>query len=131
DYKEYTAGEFKRTVSLLGEITEKGEEKFKEQLEATHRLFQNFVQKNRPSVNLSKVATGEYWYGQDALDLGLVDAIRTSDDYLLSQSDTNQIIKVSFAKKQKLSDKLSGILGRAASSTLLKVYEDLERKILL
>ncbi|HEY8272321.1 MAG TPA: protease SohB [Pseudobdellovibrionaceae bacterium] len=131
DYKEYTAGEFKRTVSLLGEITEKGEEKFKEQLEATHRLFQGFVQKNRPSVNLGKVATGEYWYGQDALDLGLVDEIRTSDDYLLSQSDTNQIIKVSFAKKQKLADKLSGILGRAASSALLKVYEDLERKTLL
>jgi serine protease SohB len=82
-------------------------------------------------VNLGKVATGEYWYGQDALDLGLVDEIRTSDDYLLSQSDTNQIIKVSFAKKQKLADKLSGILGRAASSALLKVYEDLERKTLL
>jgi serine protease SohB len=131
DYKEYTAGEFKRTVSLLGEITEKGEEKFKEQLEATHRLFKSFVQKNRPNLDLSKVATGEYWYGQDALDLGLVDAIRTSDDYLLSQSDTNQIIKVSFAKKQKLADKLSGILGRAAHSAVLKVYEELERKTFL
>ncbi len=131
DYKEYTAGEFKRTVSLLGEITEKGEEKFKEQLEATHRLFKGFVQKNRPNLDLTKVATGEYWYGQDALDLGLVDEIRTSDDYLLNQSDTNHIIKVSFAKKQKLSDKISGILGQAAHSVLLKVYENLERKTFL
>jgi serine protease SohB len=131
DYKEYTAGDFKRTVSLLGEITTKGEEKFMEQLEATHRLFKSFVHKNRPNLDLDKVATGEYWYGQDALDLGLVDEIRTSDDYLLSQADTNQIIKISFAKKQKLTDKLSGVLGRAAHSAVLKVYEDLERKTFL
>lgn len=131
DYKEYTAGEFKRTVSLMGEITPKGEEKFKEQLEATHRLFKSFVQSNRPNLDISKVATGEYWYGQDAKDLGLVDEIRTSDDYLLSQSDTNQIIKISFAKKQKLSEKLSGVLGRATHSALWKIYEDLERKTFL
>lgn len=131
EYKEYTAGEFKRTVSLLGEITPKGEEKFKEQLEATHRLFKSFVQSNRPQLDVAKVATGEYWYGQDAKDLGLVDEIRTSDDYLLSQSDTNQIIKVSFAKKQKLGEKLSGVLGRAAHSALWKIYEDLERKTFL
>ncbi|MBS1971682.1 MAG: protease SohB [Bdellovibrionales bacterium] len=131
DYKEYTAGEFKRTVSLLGEITPKGEEKFKEQLEATHRLFKNFVQANRPNLDVTKVATGEYWYGNDAKDLGLVDEIRTSDDYLLSQSDTNQVIKVSFAKKQKLGEKLSGVLGRAAHSALWKIYEDLERKTFL
>lgn len=128
DYKEYTAGEFKRTVTLLGEITDKGEEKFKEQLEATHRLFKNFVHKNRPQLDVAKVATGEYWYGEDAKELGLVDEIRTSDDYLLSQSDTNQILKVSFAKKQKLADKLSNALGKAAYGTVLKVVEDLERK---
>lgn len=131
DYKEYTAGEFKRTVSLLGEITPKGEEKFKEQLEATHTLFKNFVHQNRPNLDVAKVATGEYWYGTDAKNLGLVDEIRTSDDYLLSHSDTNQIIKVSFAKKQKLADKLSGIIGRAAHNTLWKIYEDLERKTFL
>lgn len=131
EYKEYTAGEFKRTVSLLGEITPKGEEKFKEQLEATHRLFKTFVQSNRPQLDVTKVATGEYWYGQDAKDLGLVDEIRTSDDYLLSQSDTNQVIKVSFAKKQKLGEKLSGVLSRATHSALWKIYEDLERKTFL
>jgi serine protease SohB len=128
EYKEYTAGEYKRTVSLLGEITPKGEEKFKEQLEATHALFKTWVNVNRPQVDMARVATGEYWYGLQALELKLVDEIRTSDDYLLSHADTNQIIKVSFAKKQKLSEKLSGILGKVAENTLLKIYEDLERK---
>lgn len=131
DFKEYTAGEYKRTVTLLGEITPKGEEKFKEQLEATHILFKKFVLANRPQVDMDKVGTGEYWYGQDAKELGLVDEIRTSDDYLLSLSKTHQIIKVSITKKQKLSDKLSGALGRAAHSAVLKVYEELQRKTFL
>jgi serine protease SohB len=128
EYKEYTAGEYKRTVSILGEITPKGEEKFKEQLEATHVLFKRWVNSHRPQVDMEKVATGEYWYGQQALELKLVDEIRTSDDYLLALATTNQVIKVSFAKKQKLSEKLSGIIGKVAERTLLKVYEDLERR---
>lgn len=131
DYKEYTAGEFKRTVSLLGEITEKGEEKFKEQLEATHRLFKDFVHRNRPQLDVAKVATGEYWYGEDAKALGLVDGILTSDDYLLSQIPTSQIIKVSYTKKQKLAEKLSGVIGSAIQGGVLKIYEEFERKTLL
>jgi len=131
DYKEYTAGEFKRTVSLLGEITEKGEEKFKEQLEATHRLFKDFVHRNRPQLDVAKVATGEYWYGEDAKGLGLVDGILTSDDYLLSQIPTSQIIKVSYTKKQKLAEKLSGVIGSAIQGVALKIYEEFERKTLL
>lgn len=128
EYKEYTAGEYKRTVSIFGEITPKGEEKFREQLEATHQLFKGWVHANRPIVDIDRVATGEYWYGQQALGLKLVDEIRTSDDYLMSQADTNQIIRVSFEKKQKLSEKLSGIVGKAAESSFLKIYENLERR---
>jgi serine protease SohB len=131
EYKEYTAGEFKRTVSILGEITPKGEEKFREQLEATHILFKNWVKEHRPQLDIDRVATGEYWYGLQALNLNLVDAIRTSDDYLLSQSDTKQILKVSVIKKQKLAEKLSGIVGEAAYKGVTKLYEDLERRTLM
>ncbi|RYZ62965.1 MAG: protease SohB, partial [Proteobacteria bacterium] len=126
--KEYTAGEYKRTVSIFGEITPKGEEKFREQLEATHQLFKGWVKANRPVVDIDRVATGEYWFGQQALELKLVDELRTSDDYLMSQADTNQIIRVSFEKKQKFSEKLSGIVGKAAESSFLSIYEKLERK---
>ena len=34
-----TAGEFKRTVTVLGENTEKGKQKFQAELEETHQLF--------------------------------------------------------------------------------------------
>ncbi len=131
DYKEYTAGEFKRTISILGEITPKGEEKFVEQLEQTHTLFKNFVMQNRPSLQIEEVATGEYWYGTDAKNRGLVDEIRTSDDYILSHLESHQILHLKINKKQPIRDKLSGILGQAVEKTLFRVWGELENRRLL
>lgn len=128
DVKEYTAGEYKRTVSLLGEITPKGEEKFKQQLEETHVLFKTFVQKFRPHLNLGQVATGEYWYGEQAIALGLVDEIRTSDDYLMSLAEKHQIIKVTYQQHESISDKLTGIIGKAIKKGTLSIVEDLETR---
>lgn len=128
DVKEYTAGEFKRTVSLLGEITPKGEEKFKQQLEETHTLFKDFVHKFRPQMNLSEVATGEYWYGEQAITKGLVDEIRTSDDYLMGLSEHHQIIKVTFERHESIGDKLTGILGKAVKKGTLSIIEELETR---
>lgn len=123
DYKEYTAGDFKRTVSIFGEITEKGENKFKEQLEVTHILFKSFVSRFRPKMDISQVATGEYWYGETALSLGLIDEVQTSDDYLIKKSKEHQIVKISFEKKPTLSDKISDALSKAVSLTLSKIID--------
>lgn len=111
DYKEYTAGDYKRTVSLFGEITDKGEKKFTDQIESTHQLFKNFVGSHRPQVDINQVATGEYWFGLDALKLNLIDEIGTSDDIILQKTKTHQVIKISIHKKQKLADRLFGIIG--------------------
>ncbi len=54
---------------MFGENTEEGKAKFEEELQQTHVLFKHFVEKYRPQLNVEKVATGEHWYGQDALDL--------------------------------------------------------------
>lgn len=123
DYKEYTAGDFKRTVSLFGEITEKGEAKFKEQLELTHALFKTFVSKYRPTLDINKVATGEFWYGEHALSLKLIDEVKTSDEYLLAKSKQHQVVKISFQQKPSLSDKLSDIMAKAVTLTLNKITE--------
>ncbi len=123
EYKEYTAGDYKRTVSIFGEITEKGEAKFKEQLELTHALFKTFVTKYRPQLDINRVATGEFWYGEIALELKLVDGIMTSDEYLLTMSKQHQIVRVSFEQKPTLSDKISGILTKAVTLTLNKLIE--------
>jgi serine protease SohB len=121
DYKEYTAGAFKRTVSVLGEITPEGENKFKSQLEDTHTLFKNHIQQFRPTLDLTKVATGEYWYGQQAKDLGLIDALSTSDDYLLGMRRTADLIQVAFKAKKTISEKLSEAFGDA----LLRVWSEI------
>lgn len=123
DFKEYTAGDYKRTVSLFGEITEKGENKFKEQLEITHILFKTFVSKNRPKMDITKVATGEFWYGENAINLGLVDEINTSDDYLTKKAQDHQVVKISFEQKPSLSDKISDIFSKVLTTGLNKILE--------
>jgi serine protease SohB len=86
DFELHTAGEHKRTLTLFGQNTEAGREKLREQIEDTHRLFKDYIAEYRPGLDLARVATGEYWHGRQALALGLVDAIQTSDDYLLEVS---------------------------------------------
>ncbi len=121
-YEEVTAGEYKRTVSVLGEITTKGMEKFKEQLEETHILFKNFVAQNRPSLDIGKVATGEHWYGTQALELGLLDRIQTSDDYLMTNAKDSQILKVKFNHKKNLSERLSSGISMVVSLCFEKIF---------
>lgn len=131
DYKEYTAGEFKRTVSLFGEVTPKGEQKFIQQLEDTHHLFKSFVHRFRPHMDMHQVATGEYWYGENAKNLGLVDEILTSDAYLTKQADAYKIIKLHFEKKQAWSEKFSGILSQISEKTFDRVVTELEKRRLI
>lgn len=126
DYKEYTAGDYKRTVSLFGEITPKGEEKFKDQLEQTHQLFKTFVNKYRPQIDMDKVGTGEYWFGEQCLGLNLIDQIKTSDDYILEATKTKTVLKVTFQKKQGLSEKLSHVLGHSVEVAFEKIIAKLE-----
>lgn len=125
DYQEMTAGEFKRTVSVFAEITEKGRQKFQAQLEDTHTLFKEFVKAQRPKLNVDHVSTGEYWLGRRALELGLVDQLSTSDDYLLSRAKDANLFRVHF----KASGTWRAWIGRTVSETvdraLLKVLERL------
>lgn len=128
DVKEYTAGEYKRTVTVMGEITPKGEEKFKEQLEAVHVQFKNFVHQYRPQLALDQVANGEYWLGTESLKLGLIDEIATSEQVILGYRKTHKIVNLTFHKKEKLKDKLSGILGQSFKSAIDKSLTELDRK---
>lgn len=47
-----TDGEYKRTMTILGENTEKGKAKFQQDLEDTHLLFKQFVTQNRPHLDI-------------------------------------------------------------------------------
>ncbi|MDG4551037.1 MAG: protease SohB [Candidatus Contendobacter sp.] len=100
DYEQFMAGEYKRTVTLFGENTDKGRHKFQEEIEATHALFKDFVKTHRPRLDLDQVATGEYWYGSRALERQLADELRTSDDYLLDASASADLYEVTYTAKK-------------------------------
>ena len=106
DFELFTAGEYKRTVTMFGENTEEGKAKFEEEIQQTHALFKHFVEKYRPQLNVEKVATGEHWYGQDALDLNLVDKLQTSDEYVLGLLPQHDVYTINTRKKPTLGEKL-------------------------
>ena len=111
-----TAGEFKRTVSVFGEITEKGRKKFQEELEDTHQLFKEFVKANRPKLDLEQVATGEHWLARRGMELGLVDRLRTSDEYLVDRAAEANLYQVTFERMRTLRERLGGAVASAARS---------------
>lgn len=118
DVEQLTAGEHKTTLTLLGENTHKAREKFRQELEETHTLFKRFVHEHRPQLDIEKLATGEHWYGSQAIELNLVDELMTSDDYLLEKSQNTDIYQVDYVFAQTLSDKLSNLL-QSVSTRLL------------
>lgn len=113
DYEQFTAGEYKRTVTMFGENTEKGRQKFNEELEDTHVLFKDFIKDNRPQVDVEEVATGEVWYGTRAIDQNLIDSINTSDQYLYDLKDEAEIFEVNYTHKKSFAEKI-GISAEAA-----------------
>ncbi len=106
DFELYTAGEYKRTVTMFGENTPEGKAKFEEELQQTHSLFKHFVEKYRPQLDVAKVATGEHWYGEDARELNLVDKLQTSDEYLLSLLAKHDIYVINTRKRPTFGEKL-------------------------
>lgn len=123
DFEQFTAGEFKRTVTMFGENTEKGKEKFIEELEETHVLFKDFVSDHRASLDLDKVATGEHWFGTKALELGLIDVIQTSDDYLQKCSKSHKIVAIKYEVKKSLAEKLGKVASLSVESVLGKLMQ--------
>ncbi len=116
-----TAGEYKRTVTLVGENTEKGKQKFQQELEETHSLFKQFVAQHRPQLDIEQVATGEHWFGQQAIELNLVDEIATSDDLLLNAMKEKEVIELKYKEKKKLAQKLGSQFEQSAENLLTKI----------
>ena len=120
DYEEFTAGEFKTTVTMFGENTPQSRAKFQQEIEDTHELFKNFVVENRPGVDIVKVATGEHWHGTQSVDLHLVDELTTSDDYLFEASKKADIVQIIYTHKAMWMPRWAGYFQDAAKAWLLK-----------
>lgn len=115
DFEQVMAGQYKRTLSLFGENTKDGRKKMQEEVNEAHALFKDFVASNRPIVNINKLATGETWYGTRAKEMCLVDELITSDDYLLAESNKNNIFKIEYIAKKGLAEKFATSIQKAIS----------------
>lgn len=126
DYEILTAGEYKRTLTMFGENTEKGREKFKADLEDTHELFKSYVSERRPAVEIEKVATGDIWFGTRALEVSLVDELATSDEYLVSACANADVFEVEFKEKQSFAEKIGLSVSSAVEKSVEKILSELQ-----
>lgn len=120
DFEQFTAGEYKRTVTLFGENTDQDRTKFQQELEETHRLFKDFVKAHRSQVDVTRIATGEHWYGTQAVELQLVDELRTSDDYLVEASRCAELFEITYAARKPL---LARVLALTAQTLARRRFD--------
>jgi serine protease SohB len=125
DVELHTAGEYKRTLTMFGENTDEGRQKFKEDLEEAHKLFKEFIAEHRPELDIEKIATGEIWFGKRAKELGLVDEVLTSDEYLFTKIQDQEVFEVKFEPKKSLQERLS----QGAESTMESLFGNLLAKL--
>lgn len=130
DVELHTAGQYKRTLTLFGENTEQGREKFREDLNETHLLFKQFVHDMRPSLDIDSVATGEHWYGTQALEKGLIDAVSTSDDLLIGLMKNHDVINVHYTRRKKMMDRFTGSAANSLDNLLLRWWQRGEKPLL-
>ena len=123
DFEQFTAGEYKRTVTLFGENSEKGREKFQQELEQTHQLFKQFVQDHRPQLDIDAVASGEHWFGYQAKALNLVDTLQTSDDYILQALKTKRVLQIKYQLRKGLAEKV----GMGSANVLSHWWQKLQQ----
>ncbi len=127
DFEMHTAGAFKRTLTTLGENTEEGREKFKSELEDLHLIFKNFVKEQRPQVDTEVVATGEVWQGEEAVKVGLVDSLETSDNYLVNLSKEAKLLEIEFVEKKNLTERFAFSMQLIIEKTFFKFYDLINR----
>ena len=127
DFEQITAGKYKRTVTMFGKNTDEDRAKLKEELEDVHELFKAAIGKYRPDLDLDKVATGEHWYGSRALELGLADEIKTSDELLLELAADRDLYRLTYRIKQPLQKRLvaniDSLLERADAAGWRRRFE--------
>lgn len=121
DFEVLTAGEHKRTMTIFGENTDKGRQKFLEDLEDTHVLFKEYVSERRPDLDIAAVANGDIWFGKRALEVKLIDEIKTSDEYLIEACDRADVVSVAYQRKRTLPEKLGLATSAALEHTVWKV----------
>ena len=118
DFELVTAGRYKRTLTMFGENTTEGREKFQAELDDAHALFKDFVSLHRPALDIERVGTGEYWLATRARELGLVDHLATSDEFLTGRAVEWDVFLVKSERPRSWAERLLGPLHAALDEVL-------------
>jgi serine protease SohB len=108
DFEQIMAGRYKRTLTVFGKNTDEGRAKLQQEVEDIHELFKAQIREHRPQVDLDRVATGEHWYGVRALELKLVDELKTSDDALLEAAKDHDLYHIAYKRRRSLQERVIG-----------------------
>lgn len=127
DFEMLTAGQYKRTLTMFGENTSKGREKFVEELEDTHGLFKGFVAEHRPQLDIDVISTGEVWFGSKALQQKLIDQLGTSDQYLMDMRESAEIYEVKFVARKTLQERLGMAAEGAMGGAIDRAWQSLQQ----
>ena len=125
DFEILTAGKYKRTLTMFGENTDEGRQKFKSDLEDTHQLFKSYVSERRPSVDIEAVANGDIWFGSKAKEVSLVDDLKTSDEYILEACQEAEVYALEFKEKKSIMDKLGMSVSSGIERAVSKLLSEL------
>jgi len=123
DYETFTAGEYKRTVTMFGENTEKGKDKFVEEIQDTHLLFKEFVSQARPCIDIDAVATGEVWFGKRAIEHKLIDELNTSDDHLMKICANSDVFQVRYELKKSFGERISEMTVKTSTNIVSNIVQ--------
>ena len=123
EFEQITAGQYKRTLTIFGENTNEDRAKFQQEIDDVHELFKQHVSNNRPQLDMAKIATGETWYGEQAITRGLVDELSTSDDYILSAMSDKTVYLFKYAVPKTLSEKFGKVASASVENSLTAVWQ--------
>lgn len=124
DFDEITSGKWKSTLAPFKTSTESSKNKCQEQVDEIHKIFKEFVQSHRPHLNVDEIATGEVWFGKDALARNLCDRLGTSDDVIWQYHQAGyRIFSVEYStdnhKPQSLLDSFFDIVYKSVMASKL------------
>lgn len=96
-----TSGQLKCPIDETSPITPENLQYHKEKVEEMGVLFRRMVTRYRPQVNKEKMATADIWTGEQACEIGLVDELKTSEEFILDMSATHDVFVLERFRKSK------------------------------
>lgn len=123
NYKTYTAGDSKRTVTTYQTPTPEQEEKFERKLASIHEQFKSHVSNYREKVDIEKATNGDFFSGEQAMSLGLIDKLSTSDDFMRNKYlEGYQLLEVYYKRPES---KTEGFISAVVSNFVKSIKSEI------